>query len=294
MLSIRFVTQFLSLMYAGLLLVSSFAHADSSGQPGHLKLVTVVPVVASMTQELIENTPIEVTLLPPTKYNIKRIPGWLERQPPEAYPMADAVIGISSVWKSVDAYPALRNQNIAVIPIDVAQALLPKGEKVATLQSGGESTSYFWLSPANSLIMLGILHRDLLLVMEHKQIEELDKVKRQLNQNFDQMHKSLRQSQIELETALFDLEFMQAVIDKPELKDLASSTLLPIVEQNDMLDEEFATVLITNRKTNHSSFKSLPKHVFVWSVDDFSKSRDGSYTQRWQENVNQLKTKQKG
>ena len=208
--------------------------------------------------------------------------------------MADAVIGISSVWKNVDAYPALRNQNIAVIPIDVAQALLPKGEKVATLQSQGESTSYFWLSPANSLIMLGILHRDLLLVMEHKQIEELDKVKRQLNQNFDQMHKSLRQSQIELETALFDLEFMQVVIDKPELKDLASSTLLPIIEQNDMLDEEFATVLITNRKTNHSSFKSLPKHVFVWSVDDFSKSRDGSYTQRWQENVNQLKKKQKG
>ena len=292
--SIRFVTQFLSLIYSGLLLVSSYAHADSTGQPGNLKLVTVVPVVASMTQELIENTPIEVTLLPPTKYNIKRIPGWLERQPPEVYPMADAVIGISSVWKNVDAYPALRNQNIAVIPIDVAQALLPKGEKVAILQSQGESTSYFWLSPANSLIMLGILHRDLLLVIEHHQIEELDKVKRQLNQNFDQMHKSLRQSQIELETALFDLEFMQVVINKPELQDLASSTLLPIVEQNDILDEEFATVLISNRKPNHSSFKSLPKHVFIWSVDDFSKSRDGSYTHRWQENVNQLKAKQKG
>ena len=294
MLSIRFVTQFLSLIYAGLLLVSSYAHADSAGQPDHLKLVTVVPVVASMTQELIENTPIEVTLLPPTKYNIKRIPGWLERQPPEVYPMADAVIGISSVWKNVDAYPALRNQNIAVIPIDVAQALLPKGEKVTTLQSQRESTSYFWLSPANSLIMLGILHRDLLLVIEHHQIEELDKVKRQLNQNFDQMHKSLRQSQIQLETALFDLEFMQVVIDKPELKDLASSTLLPIVEQNDILDEEFATVLISNRKPNHSSFKSLPKHVFIWSVDDFSKSRSGSYTKRWQKNVIQLKAKQKG
>ncbi|WP_439147656.1 hypothetical protein [Vibrio sp.] len=294
MFSIRFATQFISSIFAGLLLVSSCAHANSTEQSTHLKLVTIVPVVASMTQELVENTSIEVTLLPPTKYNIKRIPGWLERQPPEAYPMADAVIGISSVWKNVDAYPALRNQNIAVIPIDVAQALLPKGEKVATLQHQGESASYFWLSPANSLIMLGILHRDLLLVIEHHQIEELDKVKRLLNQNFDQMHKSLRQSQIQLETALFDLEFMQVVIDKPELKDLASSTLLPIVEQNDILDEEFATVLISNRKPNHSSFKSLPKHVFIWSVDDFSKSRSGSYTKRWQKNVIQLKAKQKG
>lgn len=293
MLSIRYITQHMLSVFVGLLAVSNYSFAESTEQANDLKLVTVVPVVASMAQELVENTPIEMILLPPAKYNIKRIPGWLDRQPPESYPVADAVIGISSVWQNVDAYPALRNQNIAVIPIDVAQALLPKGEKVATLPSQGESASYFWLSPANSLIMLGILHRDLMLVLQHHQIDELEQVKRQLNLNFDKMHKSLRQSQIDLEANLFERDFMQVMIDKAELKDLASSTLLPIVEQKDMLDEEFATVLISNRKPNHSSFKSLPKHVFIWSIDDFSKARDGSYTQRWQKNVAKLMSNQK-
>lgn len=293
MLSIRYITQLMLSVFVGLLVVSNYSFAKSTEQSNDLKLVTVVPVVASMAQELVENTPIEMILLPPAKYNIKRIPGWLNRQPPESYPVADAVVGISSVWQNVDAYPALRNHNIAVIPIDVAQALLPKGEKVATLQSQGESASYFWLSPANSLIMLGILHRDLMLVLQHHQIDELEQVRRQLNLNFDKMHKSLRQSQIDLEATLFERDFMQVMIDKAELKDLASSTLLPIVEQENMLDEAFTTVLISNRKPNHSSFKSLPKHVFIWSVDDFSKARDGTYTQRWQKNVTRLKAKQK-
>ncbi|MGB1322181.1 MAG: hypothetical protein ACPG5L_14720 [Vibrio gallaecicus] len=264
---------------------SSFAQTD---EDNHLKIVTVIPVVASMTEELVKGTNITVKLLPPLKYNIKRIPGWLERQPSESYPIADAVIGISSIWSNVDAYPALRNQNIAIIPIDIAQALIPKGERVAVLSSQGKVSSYFWLNPANALVMLGILHRDLSLILDYKGNKGSKEETQRLNANFAQMNKSLRQSQITFDNIIFNSESMQVIVNKPELKGLASATLLPLVERRDAIEDGLQTLLVTNRKVHHSSLKELPENIVIWSVDDFAKQRKGSFTERWKMNMKAL------
>ena len=264
---------------------SSFAQTD---EDNHLKIVTVIPVVASMTEELVKGTNITVNLLPPLKYNIKRIPGWLERQPSESYPIADAVIGISSIWSNVDAYPALRNQNIAIIPVDIAQALIPKGERVAVLSSQGKVSSYFWLNPANALVMLGILHRDLSLILDYKGNKGSKEEKQRLNANFAQMNKSLRQSQITFDNIIFNSESMQVIVNKPELKGLASATLLPLVERRDAIEDGLQTLLVTNRKVHHSSLKELPENIVIWSVDDFAKQLKGSFTERWKMNMNAL------
>ncbi len=262
--------------------------ASASTQNDSVKVATAIPVIASMAQELTDSSNIHVVLLPPEKYSIKRIPGWLQRTSAETFPTVDAVIGISSVWPNIDAYPALRAKNIGVIQIDAAQALMPNGEKVAVLPSQNRELGYFWLNPANALIMLGIIKRDLMLVAEYANRPTKEQDIAAIKTNFSGMNAKLRKSQIELSTALDSSPFITVTSDRNELLDLLSATLLPTVNQSEAMNMQAPTLIVTNRSSGHSSFKDLPLHMAIWSVDDFSRQKEKRFTQRWEMNVQSL------
>ncbi|GAA3925027.1 hypothetical protein [Litoribacillus peritrichatus] len=261
-------------------------------QPQTIQLATSVPVIASMARELIVKTAIELIYLPSSRYSIKRIPGWLARQPVNEYPEADAVLGIASVWPELDIYPHLRLQNIAIIPVDLAHAYVPGGERVALTERSGNTPHFFWLNPANSLIMLGILHRDLQAVVAgSSRFNETHKadIKRQLNANHLLMAQKLRQLQVAIDNQLLELNMMQVVIENTDLKELAAATLLPEATKGDAIESGFPSLLITNKQANHKKFKNLPEHILIWHIDDFAKPREGHFTERWANNLEALK-----
>ncbi len=256
-----------------------------------LKLATAVPVIKSMAEELIANTDIELVYIPSSRYSIKRVPGWLKRQPTNNFPTVDAVAGISSIWPTLDIYPHLRAQNIHVIPMDLAHAYVPGGERVALTESTTKTPHYFWLNPANSLIMLGILHRDVqALVSSAYQLSETQKtnIEAQLTRNHQWMTKSLRQLQIDLDNQLMSLDTMQVIVDSEDFYELAASTLLPTTQFDEAKESGFPSLLITTKKSSHKKLKNTPENILVWSIDDFAKPRKGSFTERWKNNISSL------
>ena len=77
-----------------IILISLFALLTNIGHAA--SLATVSPIAHSMSSALSENTPIEVTYLPPTRLPINRIPSWLNRSATEPMEHFDAIVNISS------------------------------------------------------------------------------------------------------------------------------------------------------------------------------------------------------
>ncbi len=258
-------------------------------QDARITLSSVVPVLSSIAQELCENTIIDANHLAPKRYSIKRIPGWIKRQTTESFPHSDIALGMSSVWPAINLYPSLRTTNIGVIPIDAAQALIPGGERVAITPTEG-LPAYFWLSPANAMMMIGIVHRDLLSIIEQSDLEkETKKVTiHALKTNSLSMLQNLRTIQINIDLLLQSSEVMQVAINKQELSGLAAATLLPEVSLQEATSNTFKTLYISNKPKGHSTVSDLSKHITVWHIDDFSKLRAGSFTQRWAQSLSAL------
>ncbi len=264
----------------------SLSAATSESSP--ITIVTSVPVVASMVEQLTQNTVFRTQLLPPEKYSIKRIPAWIQRQETTTYPNVDIVVGIASVWQETDVYPALRSNNITIVPIDVAQAITPDGESVAIQTTQYSTPSYFWLSPPNALVMLGILKRDLIAFLQAREDDDIAASVSKLNAQYAQMSSHLRQIQIKIDERISQALIMQVAIDKPELVDLGSATLIPMVNMPEANESSLPTLLITSKKTSHSSLSDLADHILVWSIDDFSKQNPLSFTARWEKNLNTI------
>jgi len=260
---------------------------EPATQDYSLKVATATPVVASMAKELTDNTPISIVYLPPKHYSIKRIPAWLKRQNIDSYPSVDAVAGISSVWPQVSIYPILRSHNIGVIPIDMANAYMPGGERVAITPPSSSAVSYaqryFWLNPANALIMVGILHRDLTSVVQQSNADRQQKhrITEQLSVNLTHITKSLRTSQLTLDQALVAKDIMQVAVSTPELSEIGAASLLPLFPLEDIKASDFPGLFITHKKRGHRSLRELPPHILVWHIDDFTKNKGPRFTKRW-------------
>lgn len=273
----------------------------------NIVIASAVPVLASMIDELTNQTAFELKYLPPERYSIKRVAGWLKRQDQHHYPYADVVIGMPSTWPDIHLYPYLREKNIAVIPVDAAYSLRPGGERVVlntnhlntnlnnnlntnNLNNTIETPNYFWLNPANALIMIGICYRDLLAITEQSDLSDGEKQRttERLAQNFQAINQSLRSVQTELDHALSAMDVFQASPEKTVLNPLAQATLLP-VEAFKTLDNDLPTLLISNRKPGHKSLRQLAEQISIWHIDDFSKLRDASFSARWKANIDALK-----
>ncbi|KZX73523.1 hypothetical protein A3715_11585 [Oleiphilus sp. HI0009] len=249
-----------------------------------ITIASAIPVLDSMARVLAENSVFETVYIPPARYSIKRIPGWLKRQDKQTFPDADIALGMTSVWPSIDIYPAIRLKNIGVIEIDAAHALIPNGERVAVTPNS-DNVDYFWLNPANAIMMLGIIHRDLLAVSKRKIIDHalLTKTLDQLNANFNEISQALRKVQLEIDNKLNQIEVLQVVIDKPEQKALADAIGVPLTTLDDPMIEDFPILFITTKKPNHKSLIKLPKSALVWHIDAIDKFSEKGLLERYQE-----------
>ena len=111
-----------------IIFVSLFMLLANIGQAANI--ATVSPIAHSMSRTLVENTPIEVTYLPPTRLPINRIPSWLNRSATEPMEHFDAIVNISSMRPDLAFYVPLRSRNIRIVPIDIAKAMIPGGREI--------------------------------------------------------------------------------------------------------------------------------------------------------------------
>ncbi len=244
-----------------IILISLFALLANIGHAA--SLATVSPIAHSMSSALSENTPIEVTYLPPTRLPINRIPSWLNRSATEPMEHFDAIVNISSMRPDLAFYVPLRSRNIRIVPIDIAKALIPGGEQVATHQAD----EYFWLNTNNALLMLGILKRDLsTLWPEYAE---------QISQNYQTTSAALRQLALDIDDALLMKGYDAIQLNKSSLEPFSKGLLLPTLDASEA--EGLNTITLSNKAS-----------ASTWQVDDFSRYSDVPFIERWQQAIQSM------
>jgi|MEHZ01.4.fsa_nt_MEHZ011170712.1_9 ABC-type Zn uptake system ZnuABC Zn-binding protein ZnuA len=129
-------------------------------------VLTSVGPIYSITSALVEGTTVEVLNMPERARSMAAQPTWMAKQSEpfyETFAQADAVVSMGNLWKYDSFYLTVREQNIHVVNID---ATLPyssqlTGVSVVNSPSNGETSPYFWLSPANIIRSVKIISNDL-------------------------------------------------------------------------------------------------------------------------------------
>jgi len=230
-------------------------------------IATVSPMSYSLSKAMVQGTNIEISYLPPKRLPINRIASWLRKHSSHRFDSFDAVVGISAVKPELDIYPSLRQSNIRIVDIDIAQAIMPKGEKVVQ----ANDSEYFWLNSNNLLVMLGILNRDLSALWPEHRLT--------FNANYQTTAASIRQLNLQLDYLLMakDIAFIVAANHKliPFVASLSSDTS----SKQDALELGLNYVELASGKQSAES---------VWYIDDFSRFSELLLIERISTQVAQL------
>ncbi|AEX99861.1 ABC-type metal ion transport system, periplasmic component/surface adhesin [Oceanimonas sp. GK1] len=202
-----------------LLLLLCLGPGAQAAEPGPV-LATAVPVLHALGQSLMQNTGVEVAYLPPRRLPVNRIPGWLGKADAASLPDATALLTIESVWPALSAYPLLRQRNIAVIPVDVAQELAPQGAQVS-LRPNLSEPDYFWLDTNNLLLMTNVAARDLARIWP----EQAGKI--ETNRRALQRH--IQRQSLAMDELLFNANIGALATDDERLVPLVMGLALPQV-----------------------------------------------------------------
>jgi ABC-type Zn uptake system ZnuABC Zn-binding protein ZnuA len=128
-------------------------------------LVSMAPI-QQLAAELLDNTPIELRLLPDSPRSMQAQSTLFTRQADRYaadFAVADSVISIGQVWKTDPLYIATREVNIRAVNIDATRPYSHEldGVAVANSPASGEVSPWFWLSPSNVIRTLDIMGADL-------------------------------------------------------------------------------------------------------------------------------------
>ncbi|MCC2603966.1 hypothetical protein [Planctobacterium marinum] len=247
-----FNTRFFGLVITLLYCATSYAQ--------EIKIATVTPISHSMTQALVANTPIAVAYLPPKRLPINRIASWLEKHRSDSFGVYQAVVNISSVVPELDIYATLRTDNIRIVPIDIARAIMPAGEKVVL----ANTTEYFWLNTNNSLVMLGILRRDLVALWP--QFASV------INANYQSVSNEIRKSNMGIDELLMNAEIFIITTSNDALSPMIASLSTDWTSPEEASELGLKSIAMTNRKSKALSTE--------WLIDDFSRPGNQTFTQR--------------
>lgn len=129
-------------------------------------VLTAMAPVYHLTAPLLENTTIELQLVPEAPRTMAAQTTVFTRQAEryaELFRRADAVITIGKLWTSDPFYIAAREVNIRVVNIDASKPWSHELNGVAVAEVPGTATvsPYFWLSLSNVIRMLDIIGADL-------------------------------------------------------------------------------------------------------------------------------------
>lgn len=183
-------------------------------------VITAVPVTNLIASALLESTNIKVIYLPPKRLPINRIPAWLNRVAANELAITDAVLTIEAVSPELAIFPLLRQKNIRLAVIDLAQEITPGGAGISQRQ-GIQEPDYFWLESNNLLLMINIAARDLTrLYPEEAQ---------QINNNRQQALRQVQQMALQIDELLLDAKINSLALTDEKLMPLAQATVLPLV-----------------------------------------------------------------
>ena len=241
-------------------LIIAFVNLVCINQVFAASVATVTPIADSMSRALLADTPIKVVYLPPKRLPINRIPSWLNKNRTEPLSSFDAIVNISSMRPNLAFYTSVRSTNIHAVPIDIAEALLPGGERVAVQ----ETNEYFWLNSNNTLLMLGILKRDLALLWP--QYAE------KITQQYQKVSNSLRQISLDIDDHLLGSGYEGIINANKKTEAFSKGLLLPTISKQEANTTE----------SLHALTISTKKQSGQWVVDDFSRYSDTPFILRWQ------------
>lgn len=232
------------------------------------KIATVSPISFSLTRAMLEDIPIQVDYLPPKRLPMSRVPSWIMKNKTAKFSVYNAFVTISSVQPQFDFFNTLRQTNIRISKIDIATAMLPKGEKV-TIHSQKE---YFWLNSNNLLLMLGVLKRDLTLMWPKEEAN--------INKNYLQLSATIRQLNLNIDSIVQanDIAFISSTNSK--LAPLSASL------SSDFVEPEEAKAIGLN--FIYLSVNNKTKSKNIWVIDDFTRIKKLSLVKRLKENINNL------
>lgn len=198
------------------------------------RVLTSLPVTYWLTKQLVNETPIEVVYLPSPRFSLQRHQSWFdsEQQKVAKYAReAKAAVTIRSIWPQDPIYPQLRQYNIYLVPIDAAQALIPRAPAVSSLRNTqGQISPYVWLNPLNLTTMLNNISLDLQQIFSSQQTiiqANQQRVARELQQQLFTNQARLLKHEVEdvvlLDEALLDFAAgyslsIQGQQFKPELE----------------------------------------------------------------------------
>jgi len=233
-------------------------------------IATVSPIGYSLTEAMVKDTPLSVAYLPPARLPVNRIASWIQKHRSDTFEAYDAVVNISAVFEGLDIYPSLRQSNIRIVNIDIAQAIMPNGEKVV-LDSHNE---YFWLNTNNLLVMSGILKRDLVTLWPG--------YAEQINQNYQQLTQTLRRINLQVDQLLMDNDIALIVPDNSKLVPFVASISSDVAEADFAQELGLPFVTLATRRSSESGS--------VWVIDDLSRLQKQPLSQRLQGQVDALET----
>ncbi|WP_036546146.1 hypothetical protein [Nitrincola lacisaponensis] len=197
-------------------LFSLSLHAETAG-----RVVSVMPVVHLIAQELLQDTGIDVVFLAPERLPINRISGWLRRVDSQSLTEADVVITVESVWPSLELYPLMRTLSIRTIPIDLATELSPGGARVLMRPDAALESEFFWLDLNNLTQMINVAARDLGRVWpEHATT---------IDQNRFALQRAIQQTQIRIDNQLAESGVTTLSLADERLMPLAYTLGIPLV-----------------------------------------------------------------
>lgn len=195
-------------------------------------VTTAVPITHLIASALLESTPIEVVYLPPKRLPINRIPAWLNRVGANELAFTDAVLTIESVLPELAIFPLMRQKNMRLATLDLAQEITPGGAGISQRQ-GIIEPDYFWLESNNLLLMINIAARDLTRLYPE--------AAEQINTNHQQALRQVQQMALKVDELLLIANINSLALTDDKLMPLAQATVLPLVAQ------EEADLVITNR-----------------------------------------------
>ena len=233
----------------------------------HDKIATVSPISYSLTKAIVKNTDLEVVYLPPKRLPINRIPSWINKNASKKFGFFDAFVGISSVAQGLNFYTSLRQSNIRLVDIDIAQAIMPSGEKVVLLNNA----EYFWLNSNNLLMMIGILKRDMSALWP--EYSELFK------QNYQQVATDIRQINLTLDEILMARDIAFIIPENKKLLPLIASLSSDSSSQSEALNLGLNYLLLTSEKSTTKN---------VWVIDDLSRFSEIELSERLRSQVEAL------
>ncbi|MGY0218008.1 hypothetical protein ACWJJH_11620 [Endozoicomonadaceae bacterium StTr2] len=185
------------------------------------KVATTLPITQALAKDLLQETGINVTYLPPKRLPVKRSGHWLAHKSSDSVKKAgpfDAVITIESVWPGHAAYSKLRTHNIRVVAIDIARELSAPGRQVHLSRDALQQQHYFWLSPDNLLVMTQILATDLArLWPQHAAM---------IQRNEKRLNQQIQHYSLEVEKLLLARDIEALCVHSQELMPQASATFL--------------------------------------------------------------------